>query len=215
MKSLISLNVGKPQPLSGLGETVTSAMNKKSVSTDVYLYKDCLVGDDQADKKNHGGPEKAVCVYSYDHYPFWEEELEIALPLGAFGENITIHGLKETDVNIGDTFQWGNAIVQVSQPRIPCHKLAKRYEEPKLPKRVIETGYTGFYLRVLKEGSVSVEAPLQLMERKTHFSIKYVNDIFHHDKKNLDAIKELLKIEELANNWKKMLEPRLNKGVTE
>lgn len=208
--NIISLNVGKKQTLEGYGESVSSAIRKEAVNDTVFLSLENVAGDEQADKKNHGGPDKAVCVYSYDHYLFWEEELGRRLLPGAFGENITIKGLVENNVHIGDVFQWGEAQVQVSQPRIPCHKLAKRLRVPNMPKKVIERGYTGFYLRVLKEGHVSVEMPLQFITRSSEISISYINEIYYLNKGNHDLIRNIAAVPELATSWKEMLLKKIN-----
>nr|WP_275980325.1 MOSC domain-containing protein [Halalkalibacter alkaliphilus] len=154
---------------------------------------------------NHGGLDKAVCVYPYEHYHYWNEKLGLSLPIGAFGENITLRGLTETDVFIGDTFQWGEAVVQVSQPRRPCFKVAKRHGVKKFPLYIQETGYSGFYLRVLQDGNISVNDSLILLERKTDSSIEFVNKVTYHDKQNKEAIHRLLELRELSDAWKESL----------
>ncbi|UCZ54020.1 MOSC domain-containing protein [Bacillus shivajii] len=209
--NLISVNVGKVKALTGQNETVESAIEKTSVDGSLYLSSTQLEGDEQADLKNHGGKDKAVCVYPFDHYLFWEENLNEKLSPGAFGENLTVKGLTEDAVYIGDVFQWGKAQVQVSQPRIPCHKLAKKLNHPKIPQTVTEQGLTGFYMRVLKEGTVSVSQPLQFIKRYSEVSVAYVNEIYFHDQKNEEAIKQIIAVPELALSCKTALEKRLQK----
>ena len=109
-------------------------------------------GDRQADRVNHGGLEKAVCVYPFDHYPYWSRQLGGDLRPGAFSENLTVSGAIETEVCVGDVFRIGEASVQVSQPRMPCAKLAGKNGAKMLPKLMVNVGYTGFYMRVLSEG---------------------------------------------------------------
>lgn len=141
----------------------TSGIAKEPVDGPIWLSKTQLSGDGQADRVHHGGPEMAVLVYSAEHYPLWRAELGMPeLPYGAFGENFTVSGLDEATVSIGDTFQVGEALVQVSQPRSPCWKLARRWGVPDLVARVQATGRSGWYLRVLQEGHV---APGQEMVR--------------------------------------------------
>lgn len=152
---LLSLNIGLPKEVTYGGKVIHTGINKKQVKEPVYLSFVKFNGDGQADLVYHGGVDKAVCVYTGDHYPYWEKELNQDLVYGAFGENITVSDMREEDVCIGDTFQIGEAVVQVTQPRQPCFKLAKKYNMPKLPLYFQETGYTGFYFRVLKEGWVS------------------------------------------------------------
>ncbi|MCE7791650.1 MOSC domain-containing protein [Salipaludibacillus sp. CUR1] len=203
--NIISLNVGTPKTLNGLGKSVETAIVKEPVDSEIFLSKEQLEGDQQADQKNHGGPDKAICVYPFDHYPFWEEELGKKLLPGAFGENLTVKGLIEEAVCIGDLFQWGEAQVQVSQPRKPCHKLAKRLESEELPKRVAETGKTGFYLRVLKEGMVSESTPLQLIKRYSEISIARVNNVYYEHQYDESLIQEVIAVPELAASWKDMM----------
>ncbi|MCR6105821.1 MOSC domain-containing protein [Salipaludibacillus agaradhaerens] len=203
--SIMALNIGKPQTLTGLGQTVISGIVKRPVDEEIYLSQEQLTGDGQADLVHHGGPDKAVCVYSYDHYPYWEKHLDNTISYGAFGENLTITRGTEQEIHIGDTFKWGEAIVQVSQPRMPCHKLAKKFEVPDLPKRVIETGFSGYYLRVLKEGTVSVKEPLIFQERHTTFSIAMVNDVYYKRCKDKMVIEQVSEDPYLATSWRKML----------
>lgn len=148
---ILSLNVGMPKQIQFNQKDVSTGIFKSA--TDEYLYLSYLnfEGDGQGDLVHHGGKEKAVCVYPYEHYPFWENELRRPLDYGAFGENLTIKGLLESDVCIGDVFKLGKAIVQVSQPRQPCYKLSIKYGVPDMPLKVQQTGYTGFYFRVLEE----------------------------------------------------------------
>ncbi|MBU9722928.1 MOSC domain-containing protein [Bacillus alkalicola] len=203
--NIISLNVGTTQELSGLGKTIKSAFNKEPVDGEVFLSEYNLEGDEQADKRNHGGKDKAVCVYPFDHYPFWEDELGKKLYPGSFGENLTVKGLVENVVHLGDVFKWGESLVQVSQPRMPCHKLGKRHEEETLQQRVIETGFTGFYLRVLKEGAVSETKPLQFVKRYSDVSIAYVNQVFYHERYDEEALNKIINVEELSESWREML----------
>ncbi|UTR13940.1 MOSC domain-containing protein [Salipaludibacillus sp. LMS25] len=203
--NILALNIGKPKMLTGLGQSVLSGIVKRPVDEVIFLAREQLSGDGQADLVNHGGPDKAVCVYSHDHYPYWEQYVDNTLPFGAFGENLTLAGGIEKEMNIGDTFKWGEATVQVSQPRMPCHKLAKKFQMRDLPKRVIETGFTGFYLRVLKEGTVSVKAPLVFQERHTTFSIATVNDVYYKRCKDKAIINQVAEEPYLAASWRKML----------
>ncbi len=122
---LLSINIGLPKEVTYGGKVIHTGINKKQVKEPVYLSFVKFNGDGQADLVHHGGVDKAVCVYTSDHYPYWEKELNQNLVYGAFGENITVNGMREEDVCIGDTFELGQAIVQVTQPRQPCFKLAK------------------------------------------------------------------------------------------
>src|ERR1700730_10209080 len=121
---VISINIGKPVSLQIQNKVIPTSIYKSSIGLNrIQLTYMNLEGDVQADLVYHGGVDKALCVYSYDHYPYWQSRFEKEMPYGAFGENLTVADMKESDVCIGDVFQIGEAIVQVSQPRQPCYKL--------------------------------------------------------------------------------------------
>ncbi|MCU5668662.1 MOSC domain-containing protein [Bacillus cereus] len=208
---LLSLNIGLPKEVIYGGKVVHTGINKKQVKEPVYLSFVKFNGDGQADLVHHGGVDKAVCVYTGDHYPYWEKELNQDLVYGAFGENITVSGMSEEDVCIGDTFELGQAIVQVTQPRQPCFKLAKKYNIPKLPLYFQETGYTGFYFRVLKEGWVSsVDTLKRLQSDPKGVSVAFANRIMHKEKQNIEGVKRILEVNALSNSWRKSFEKRIS-----
>jgi MOSC domain-containing protein YiiM len=198
-----SLNIGLPKKEIFHSKEVTTGICKAPVSSSLYLNKDGFEGDGVADLKHHGGSDKAVCVYSIDHYDYWEKILGIKLPPAAFGENLSVSNLREDDVCIGDIFQIETALVQISQPRQPCNTLASRYGRNDMLKLVTDCGYTGFYLRVLKEGIVERGSCLTLKERDhPHITVSFANHIYHHDKKNCEAIKEVLAVQALSASWR-------------
>src|SRR5689334_22916200 len=163
---IISLNVGLPRLVLRNGEPVSTGIFKEPVSGRVMLRTLNLDGDRQADLSVHGGPYKAVYVYPSEHYSFWEEELDSPnLPRGMFGENFTTMGLFETEISIGDKFQVGSAEVMVTQPRMPCFKLALRFGRSDMLKRFLASQRTGFYLSVLKEGEVIAGDEVLLIEK--------------------------------------------------
>lgn len=208
--TLLSLQVGLPQPLPYAGKTVQSGFVKHSVQDRTWLNRDGLAGDEQADLKNHGGPNKAVCVYPSEHYPYWAEHLARELPVATFGENFTTQGLVESDVHIGDIFEVGGAVVQISQPRQPCFKLAARHNLPKLALWVQETGLTGFYFRCLEVGWVSPGEAITLVERNARsVTVAEANRVMHHDKGDIGGIERLLATPELSDNWRETFEKRL------
>ncbi|MDF9463921.1 MOSC domain-containing protein [Bacillus thuringiensis] len=208
---LLSLNIGLPKEVTYGGKVIHTGINKKQVKEPVYLSFVKFNGDGQADLVHHGGVDKAVCVYTGDHYPYWEKELNQDFVYGAFGENITVSGMREEDVCIGDTFELGEAIVQVTQPRQPCFKLAKKYNIPKLPLYFQETGYTGFYFRVLKEGWVSsVDTLKRLQSDPKGVSVAFANRIMHKEKQNIEGVKRILEVNALSNSWRKSFEKRIS-----
>jgi MOSC domain-containing protein YiiM len=207
-----SVNIGLPIKETFHGKTIHTGIGKKPVSGSLRLKKLGFTGDGVADLKNHGGQDKAVCVYSLDHYPYWEDLLGIKLNPPAFGENLSISHLKEDDVCLGDTFQLGTAVVQISQPRQPCKTLAVLYGRNDLVKLVINSGYTGFYLRVLKEGMVEAGTTLGIVKKEYHqISVAFANNIYHHDRKNSAGIESILAVSTLSDSWKRDLRKLIEK----
>jgi len=158
-------------------------------------------GDGQADRRNHGGPDKAVCVYSAVHYPHWQRMLGRRLDPGAFSENLTVSGIREARVCVGDVFRAGEAVVQVSTPRTPCHKVAGKNGEKQLPKWISGSGYTGFYMRVLEEGLVQTGDAFEGVERHPDgIAIARVNDIIYGRFRDLDLIEYLVGLPEFGTS---------------
>ena len=198
-----SLNIGLPKKEIFYGKEITTGICKQPVFQAVFLSKLGFEGDGVGDLKNHGGPDKAVCVYSLDHYPHWEKTLGIKLPPAAFGENLSVANLNEEDICIGDVFQLGTALVQVSQPRQPCSTLAARYGRSDFVKLVVNSGRTGFYFRVLQEGTVEPGASLILQEKDPHqVSVAFANQIYHHNRTNRQGIKKVLTVPALSESWR-------------
>ncbi|GGA45800.1 MOSC domain-containing protein [Paenibacillus physcomitrellae] len=210
--AVASLNVGKPQPLKANAKEVMSGFNKQATEEQLYLSATQLQGDGQGDTVHHGGADKAVCVYCFKHYPFWEEKLGLTFKPGAFGENVTLHDLTEEEVRIGDIFKWGEAVVQVSQPRQPCYKIAAFHGVPELTVYVEQTGYTGFYLRVLEPGTVSQKDCLTLLEQAPQgITVAYANYIKYRSKTDKEGLERVLAVEALSDSWRSSLTKRLEK----
>lgn len=198
-----SLNIGLPKEETFHGKKVTTGISKKPVSGPIKLERLGFKGDGVADRKHHGGPDKAVCVYSIDHYPYWEEILGTTLNPPAFGENLSVSLLKEDDVRIGDVFQVGTAVVQVSQPRQPCATLAARFGRTDMVKLVVDSGRTGFYFKVLEGGTVEPGSAMTIRKRDPRkVSISFANRIFHHDRTNLEGIERVLAVPALSESWR-------------
>lgn len=211
---VLSIQVGMPQTFDG-DKPWTTGFFKQAVMEPLWLGAINLDGDAQGDLVHHGGPHKAVCVYPATHYPFWRERLELdELKAGDFGENFTVGELTESDVCIGDVWTVGQAQVQVSQPRQPCWKLARRWDIKDLALQVQQTSRTGWYLRVLVEGSVQQGMEMTLIERKhPHWTIAAANWLMHHDRHNLRDAALLAAVPELSPSWKKTLIDRVEKGL--
>jgi MOSC domain-containing protein YiiM len=152
---IISVNVGKPRDVLSGGRTVRTGIFKAPVAGRVAARRFNLDGDGQADLRIHGGQDKAVYVYPSEHYAFWSETLPgIEFSWGMFGENLTLEGLVETDIRIGDRLAIGSAEFAVTRPRMPCFKLALRFGRPDMVKRFLHSGRTGWYLAVVQEGEI-------------------------------------------------------------
>ncbi|QKL20801.1 MOSC domain-containing protein [Bacillus altitudinis] len=203
------IQVGQPITTYVNGKEIKTAINKKRIHKPVYLSKLNFDGDGQGDLVHHGGDDKAICVFPYDHYTYFEQFLGVSLQEAAFGENVTVHQLVETEVRIGDVFQFGEAIVEVSQPRQPCVKLSLKHGNMKLVKEVQQTGYTGFYLRVLKEGMVSPDEALVLVEKAPHpITVHEVNEVKYRQV-DQNRLKAVLEVDALADVVRKSLEKRV------
>jgi len=201
---VVSVNTGKPKALAYKQKVVQSGIFKIPQEGPVYLAKENFEGDKQADLVHHGGADKAVCVYVGDHFPVWGEKFNRTFEPGAFGENITLSGCSEADIHIGDVFRMGEAIVQVSQPREPCYKIAAKHGLDSFPADIVETGWSGFYMRVLEEGFVRKNDSFILLEKgEKQLSVLHINKIRYHDRTNFDAIEEILSVKALAGDWQK------------
>ncbi|MWC28223.1 MOSC domain-containing protein [Paenibacillus sp. MMS18-CY102] len=213
LKSTIaSVNVGMPAELAHGGKFVQSGIVKRPVAGAIHVSEQGLPGDGQADLVNHGGPDKAVCVYGTDHYPYWEERLGRSLSFGAFGENISLASWTEPDWCIGDKVRIGNALLQVSQPRQPCFKLAALYGAPDLADWVSKTGFTGFYLRVLEPGTFSSGDEAIVVERHpAAITIAEANRVMHIDKSDVAGMNRLLAVAELSASWQETITKRISK----
>ncbi len=165
MAQIISINAGKPKTFDWKGELVTTSIWKEPVQGTINVNYLNLEGDLQSDLKVHGGPDKAVYAYPGEHYKFWAQELEQDLPWGSFGENLTTNGLNERDVRVGDKFQIGSALFQVTQPRFPCYKLGLKFNDARMVRRFVQSRRNGFYLRILEEGAFRPGDAIGLVEK--------------------------------------------------
>lgn len=210
--TLVSVRVAQPRVIGTLRTRgpVLSAIAKQAVTAATLdLTETNLAGDRQADLTVHGGPDKAVYVYPADHLPLWNDELGTEFGPGTFGENLTVTGADERTVRIGDVWAWGDTLLQVSQPRQPCYKLAMITGQPTIGRHMAETGRTGWYLRVLRPGTVSVAGPILVSER--HPSAVTVLDAHRAllPAATAGGIAAVLAVEALAASWSWQLEDRL------
>ncbi|PSB42058.1 MOSC domain-containing protein [Chamaesiphon polymorphus] len=201
---LISVNVGLPREVNWKGRTVSTGIFKQPISDRVMVRSLNLDGDGQADLTVHGGLDKAVYVYPFEHYDYWRGELpQTELPLGIFGENFTTTGLTEADVNIGDRFRIGTVKLMVTQPRLPCYKLGIRFGRPDMVKRFMASGRTGFYFRVLQEGEVGVGDTLELVSRdENEIAVADITQLYTHDRADPALLDRAARLVALPESWR-------------
>jgi MOSC domain-containing protein YiiM len=214
---LISVNVGLPRLIERDGDSVSTGIFKEPTAGRVMLRTLNLDGDRQADLSVHGGPSKAVYVYPSEHYDYWKQELpEIAgagkLPWGMFGENFTTSGLYEAELNIGDKFWVGSAVVMVTEPRMPCYKLGIRFGRSDIIKRFMTSERTGFYLAVLQEGEVGVGDQIEPLEKnKRSVRVSDVTRLYIRDKNNRELLRRAIEVEALPESWRGYFQHQLEK----
>jgi MOSC domain-containing protein YiiM len=187
---------------------------KEPVSGSRWLSTTNVTGDAQADTRSHGGPEKAVLAYSADHYPNWKNELpELELAYGAFAENLDIEGLSEQNVCLGDTWQIGEALIQINQARLPCWKISRRWRVQDLSRQVQKSGRTGWYHRVLREGEIEAGMELLLVDRPhPEWTIARCNQLMHELKRDREQAADLAVLPELAESWRNTMNRRATTG---
>lgn len=210
---IISLNVGLPRLVLRNGEPVSTGIFKEPIAGRVMMRTLNLEGDRQADLSVHGGPSKAVYVYPAEHYDFWRGEFpEMHLPWGMFGENFTTTGLLETETNIGDRFRIGAAEVMVTEPRLPCYKLALKFGRADIIKRFLQSERTGFYLAVLKEGEVGAGDEIEPAERDGHnVRVSDVTRLYTREKHNAELLRRAIGVGALPESWRGYFQNQLEK----
>lgn len=206
-----SIQVGKIRSYSDqTGKTWQSAIEKSGVEGPIEVGPEGLAGDQQADLVHHGGVDKAVHGYSSEHFADWQKGFpEWSVMAGCFGENLTIAGQTERDVWIGDVFQIGSCRLQVSQPRQPCWKLARRNNIDKLAVQVQQLGRTGWYFRVLQAGVIQAGDSIELVERPSDgILISRANEIMYAKPRSAEDDLELASCPYLSEAWREDLEKR-------
>ena len=208
---LLSVNVGLPREIEWNGKIVRTSIFKEPVTGRVRVARLNVDGDQQSDLTVHGGPDKAVYAYPSEHYTFWHSELpDMNLPWGVFGENFTTAGLREDGLYIGDRLRVGSAEFMVTQPRMPCFKLGIRFNRPDMVKRFLQSGRTGFYFAVLKEGEVSAGDSIEVLERDEHkIPVADVVNLYRGDAANQDLLHRVSELASLPNSWREYFRKRL------
>ncbi len=211
---LLSVNVSLPKEVPYEDKTTTTGIFKEPVNGRVMLRSLNLDGDGQADLKGHGGIYKAAYAYSMENYEYWRRELgRTDFTFGQFGENFTVEGMLDDAIHVGDVFRVGSALVEVTQPRVPCFKLGIKMGLAQFPKMFLATCRVGFYLRVLEEGEVGAG---DVFERTKidpeRMPVREVCHLLYFDRKNLEGTEKALRIQALSPGWRGSFEERLTKA---
>ena len=211
---ILSVNVGLPREVEIKGKRVTTGIYKEPIAGRVMARHLNLDGDRQADLSVHGGIHKAVYAYPSEHYEFWRAELpDLELPFGMFGENLTVAGMSEPDMNIGDIFRVGSARMQVTQPRMPCYKLAIKFGSQDIIKRFMRSERSGFYFSVLDEGEVGAGDLIERLHRDHHdVTVTDIVRLYSTDKYNLNLLRRAVGVEALPQDWRDYFQDRIESG---
>ncbi len=210
---VLAVNVGRPRLKQWRGRTISTAIFKNPVEGRIRVGSEGLEGDQQADRSAHGGVDKAVYVYPTEYYDDWRTELGLdPLPATNFGENLTISGgWLDTEVRIGDRYQIGATLFEVSQPRLPCAKLNLRFERPDMVKRMTANGRVGFYFRVIETGTIAVRDLVERVHQSPiEFTVLDAARLETRDRSNLSLLRLALTVEALTSSWKENFRRRLS-----
>lgn len=211
---LLSVNVGRTRIIAHLhGEPVRSAIVKRPVTGEtVFVGTMSIAGDAQADLSVHGGADKAVYAYPADHWVWWEREHQLPCAPATFGENLTLEGADETGVRIGDRFRWGDALLEVSQPRVPCYKLGIHTKRADAPRIMTLSSRCGWYLRVLEEGNARRDAVLTRVHESASPSVRDAFRAATHPNIGYALRSAVFDAPALAESWRFTVEKRLAAG---
>jgi MOSC domain-containing protein YiiM len=220
MKRVVSVNVGQPRELRWRGRSVTTCIFKEPVAGRVAVRRLHLEGDRQSNLKVHGGADKAVYAYPAEHYDFWRKEFpDKPLPLGWFGENLTIEGLLETAVHIGDRLRIGSAEFRVTSPRVPCSTLVAKFERDDMIKRFLASLRTGFYLAVLQEGEVGAGDAIAVLGRDENpVTVIEIARLYASgtpdasDTNDLESLRRAVQLPALPENWRTRFRERIKRN---
>lgn len=208
-----SVNIGRPQIILVAGRQYSSSIRRRPAEGAADLTPLGFAGDRVSDENAHGGPDKAVCCYPFEHYAWWQHVLDRPLDVPAFGENLTTVGMLEAQVCIGDVFRIGTAVLQVTQPRIPCFKLANNIADPRAVARIHENGFCGFYFRVLTTGAIKEHVLIERISNPypdltIHLLLTLRNDRIAA----MPYAERLTQLPELSTSWRNHFE-RLAAGA--
>ncbi|RNB83110.1 MOSC domain-containing protein [Brevibacillus nitrificans] len=205
-RKIVYVSKGLPKNMTYNGQEYLSGIWKEQTD-ELHVATQQIAEDDVANPAYHGGPDRVVCLYPFEHYAHWEKEFDQPLEKAAFGENVTAVNMREDQVCIGDVYQFGDAILQVSQGRYPCATINKRNHNNQLLKQIIAAGYTGYFFRVLQEGTIKSDSPIiQLSAHPAQVTVASIHHLYFHEKSpDPKVLARMLELEELATPWRKKL----------
>jgi MOSC domain-containing protein YiiM len=197
-----SINVGQPRTVDWYGREVTSSIWKEPVTDRRWLRGVNVDGDDQADRRVHGGPTKAVYAYAAEDYAWWGSELAVALGPGTFGENLTVSGIGLADRLVGERWRIGTAVLRVTEPRIPCFKLGMRMGDAEFVHRFADAARPGTYLAIEVEGEIGASDPIELLDRPDHeITIGTIERAYHGHRELRPRLVDLPELSEAWRTW--------------
>jgi len=208
--TVLSVNVGRAREFDYNGRPAKSAIWKSPVAGRIAARGVNLEGDDQADRKAHGGPDKSVYAYAIEDVRWWEEKLGQSLQHGEFGENLTTEGVAVNDALVGERWEIGTAVFEVSEPRIPCWRLGVRMNDQGFVRRFTEALRPGTYLRIIVEGAVGAGDEIRIIERPDHELT--IRDIFRIYTRDREEVGRLLAVPRISESWRKWAENFLKKA---
>jgi MOSC domain-containing protein YiiM len=208
---IISTNIAEPTTIEWRGQKVETGIYKYAVENPIFLGSEDVTNDHVIDRRYHGGLDKACYLYSADHYPFWQMKYPNQdWKWGMFGENLTVSGLNESEIRIGDRFQIGEVVVQVTQPRQPCFKLGVRFGDQSVVADFWTLPYPGVYVRVLSQGEVNAGDKMILLDRNPEsLSVSQVFSIFNQNRSNLELIQKAIAEPFIASSCRRDIEKLL------
>src|SRR6201993_2429634 len=216
MAQLLSVNVGLPRDIEWKGKSVHTAVWKDAVRGRRKVGKLNIDGDGQGDLQGHGGEHRAVLVYQIDSYRYWERELgRQDFVFGQFGENFTVEGLPDDEVCIGDRYRIGDAIFEVTQPRVTCYRVGIRMNEPRMPALLVAHRRPGFYFRVLQEGEVGAsDDVVKITDGPERISVAEVDALLYLPGHSSEQLQRALQIPALSKGWQSSFQAMLQQDLT-
>ena len=206
---VLSVNVGRPREFEYGGRPAQSAIWKLPAVGRIAARGVNLAGDDQADRKAHGGPDKAIYAYAIEDTRWWERELGRSLAYGQFGENLTTEGIEVNDALVGERWEIGTTVLEVSEPRIPCWRLEVRMQDKAFASRFGEALRPGSYLRIIVEGDIGAEDRIRIVERPDHDVT--IRDVFRIYLRDRNEVERLLAVPQLSERWRRWAEGLLQR----